>query len=355
MSTNRDQRSPSPEEASAIERTAAQWVLRAAEGLRPEERSELERWLAADPWHQEVFDEMRETSSLLDQLREPASAGLPAGGSIIAFPSRGWQWAVASLAAAALVALVWLGARRDRGEVRPFTESAVTAVGELRTLNLPDGSTVQLNTATAVSYRYSASERRVILERGEAHFTVASDVRRPFLVFADGVRVRAVGTAFGVRRRTEGVEVLVTHGKVQVEHGGEAARVGPESGSSQVPTPPVVLVAGQRLRVATATAEPPSLPTAVERVETGEMERLLAWQSHRLEFAAVPLADAVTEFNRYNRHRLIIADPALGQRRFGGSFSAQGYEAFVELLVQNFGVVAERRGDTTVLREGGRP
>jgi ferric-dicitrate binding protein FerR (iron transport regulator) len=54
--------------------------------------------------------------------------------------------------------------------------------------------------------------------------------------------------------------------------------------------------------------------------------------------------------NRYNRHKLVIADPRLNTQRFGGSFPAGDCEPIVRMLEANFGVVAERGTDETRLR-----
>src|SRR3546814_13511842 len=63
--------------------------------------------------------------------------------------------------------------------------------------------------------------RRVILRRGEASFEVAHNVQRPFVVSAEGLDVRAVGTAFVVGIEDGGVEVTVEEGVVAV--GGAAS------------------------------------------------------------------------------------------------------------------------------------
>jgi len=58
----------------------------------------------------------------------------------------------------------------------------------------------------------------------------------------------------------------------------------------------------------------------------------------------------VDEFNRYNRHKLVIADPRLAARRFGGTFAVGDHEELVRLLEANFGVMAERGATATRLR-----
>jgi transmembrane sensor len=91
-------------------------------------------------------------------------------------------------------------------------------------------------------------------------------------------------------------------------------------------------------------------PVVVAEVTPLEVERALAWQERRLEFEGTPLAEVVAEFNRYNRHKIVIADPQLETMRFGGTFRADGYEPFVRLLESGFGVTAEHTERETRLR-----
>src|SRR5690606_5608621 len=101
--------------------------------------------------------------------------------------------------------------------VAQFDHTYRTAVGEQAREVLPDGSSVTLNTDTEVHVRYLAGERLVRMVRGEAHFTVAHDVSRPFGVRAGDHIVQAVGTAFNVRLQPRGeVEVMVTDGVVRI-------------------------------------------------------------------------------------------------------------------------------------------
>ncbi len=342
------------DETQAVERIAAQWTLRQQQGLTPAEQKELEVWLESDPQHAEVFAEMNETSQLLDQLREPAGAEQPAAAGD-SQPATTWRpgWLAPMLAAAAAIMIGWVAWTRHVASVGPYAAAAATEVGAVRELKLPDGSVVKLNTASAVVVQFTGGERRVRLTKGEAYFSVAKNPARPFWVEAGVVSVRAVGTAFNVRRRDDAVEVHVTKGKVRIEDAGAAP-----GEPTAAPAASRLLVAGERLSIAVAAvatarlevAVAPAVPVGVPRAE---MARVLAWQQQRLQFDGTPLAEVVAEFNRHNHHQLVIADPALAEQRFGGAFSTQGFDAFLEILEQNFGVKAERKERETILRKAG--
>jgi transmembrane sensor len=336
------------DEAQSVERIAAQWMVRQQEGLTPAEQKQLEVWLESDPRHVEVFSEIQETSQLLDQLRDPALAEQPTSSHdhLLSFVWR-QTWLKPVLAAAAAIVIGWFVWPRSAPSGGPFVTTAATEIGVVQELRLPDGSVVRLNTDSAVSVIFSYAERRVRLSKGEAYFSVAKNPERPFWVEAGAVAVRAVGTAFNVRRQDHAVDVLVTEGKVKIEETSSH----PEDSNPAV-QPDRFLVAGQRLSIAVATDAPESsVPNVIPHEE---IARTLAWQQRRLEFDRMPLSEVVAEFNRHNRHQLVIADPGLAAQSFGGGFSSQGFDAFVEILEQSFGVKAERRENVTILRKAER-
>lgn len=336
---------PDPEE---IEATAAVWLSLRDRGLNEEETAEFVRWLQESPRHAEVFADLDRVWGDLDRtaaLRPAAGATAPdllAPRARIRNRRRRLAWA--SLAVAAGLAVGWVG--WGTWQSRPTAE---TAVGAFQKLDLPDGSVVQLNTDSAIKVRYSEQERRVELLRGEAHFDVAKNPARPFIVAADRVAVRAVGTAFNVRLLSDAVDVLVTEGKVQVNDAKQGVSLLPAApGGSGIP----LLMERERVRVALAPSAVGSAPppATIAAVPAAGIHRALAWQERRLEFDDTPLPEVVAEFNRYNRTQLVLADPLLARRRFSGNFRADGYEVFVRLLEENFGLAAHHGADVIELR-----
>ena len=321
----------------AAEGVAAEWVVRHQQPLTRSERAEFEQWLRSSPRHAEIYEEMNATSGLLDRLRAPAADEVVLADQRNTHAADiGW-WRLPVLVAAAAAIVVAISVWRPSQAARPalFVQTVNVEKGSLRKLDLPDGSIVQVNAESAVDVDYRPSERRVRLGRGEAHFTVAHEQTRPFIVTAGDVSVRAVGTAFDVKVVAGAIEVLVTHGKVQVT----------DAASNVTP-----LVAGQSLRVPLERTRSRAPQIAAVEVAPVEIQRRLAWKNQWLEFSGVSLADVVAEFNRHNEHRIRIADPALAELHFGGAFTPHGYEALVELLEESFGVTAERKDHETILR-----
>lgn len=336
---------PAPEseagDLSPAELQAAEWALRRQAPLERGDEAALQAWLRQSPDHGRLLAECEATSAQLDRLRRAAA---PGG----ARRHLGLAAGIAALLAVS-AAVHW----STRPDPLHYTATAATAVGKFKRVTLPDGSLLTLNTDSAVEVAFAPDARRVRLLRGEAYFKVAHAPERPFWVDAAQVRVKAVGTAFNVRYHPQKVEVTVTEGRVALDDaaGAALALAGRPGATGAAPAAPETITAGARATVAlTATGAPADLPVSVAAVPVPTADSALAWQSGRLEFSETPLAEVVAEFNRYNRHRIVIEDPALATRTFGGAFACNGYASFIEVLERSFEVAAERRGDTTILR-----
>ena len=345
---------PTPDEQ------AADWLIRRDRGLTPGEQDDYLQWLAADPRHGDALARQQATWRELDLLADWRPEHAPEPNPALLAPPRqatrrpGRWLAPAALAAAACVALAFFLNRGTRPTSSIVSATPTVATGYEKRL-LDDGSLLELNRGASVSVAYTPTERRVRLLSGEAHFTVARNPARPFIVSAAGVETRAVGTAFHVRLAAAAVEVLVTEGRVQV-----TPSLAPDSRSSDMLAPPAtasLVSRGERVTISLASDRanvtlPPIVPSAVT---AAEIARTLAWQPRLLEFSAAPLAEVVAEFNRHNTFQLALADPALASFPVTASFRSDNVEGFVRLLEATAGVRAERRADTISLRRAISP
>lgn len=325
----------------SIKDQAAAWVLREDRGFSPAEQDQFLQWLAADPRHKAELVLQRENWRRLDVLgqwrpehgQRPNRDLLAPQQSVTARRRRIVFSCFAGLAAAA--ALVFVATARLPRIQDAEPERAALPIASIQTLALPDGSTVELNRGASIATLYTPQERRVLLERGEAHFTVTKNAARPFVVSAGGIDVRAVGTAFNVRLGRQAVEVLVTEGKVRVDQSVE--------GGTR-PTEVLVneLVRGQRSVVSLADRA----AVQVAPVSDDEMEQLLAWQPRTIDITAAPLRAVVAEFNRRNAPvHLVIVDPDLAEVEVSASLRSDNIEGFIWLLEAGFAVKAERAGE----------
>lgn len=329
-------------EHEAVRRTASNWIARRDAGLRPEEELELAAWRSAHPAHAAALARGEKLWAELDRPRNAgASAQLNRDLALLDARARRRRarLAGAGVALAAVVGLATWTLRPPEFGLPTATKPIAMLVPERRVL--ADGTEVEFPAGAAITVDYgSADVRRVTLMQGEAHFRVAKNPQRPFVVRAAGVDVQAVGTAFSVQLAAAQVEVVVTEGRVAVEREVHAE---PAAGT--------LVDAGQKLTVSVtpaADAPPPQAETLTPR----ELEQRLAWRATRMEFSDTPLSEVVAAVNRYagerGGERFQIGDAALKGRRMSGIFRVDDADALIGILQQGFDIEAERVGGQTI-------
>lgn len=232
-----------------------------------------------------------------------------------------------------------------------------TEIGEQSSFVLDDGSAVELNARSRLVVRFTERERHVELREGQALFRVAKDVTRPFVVTAGGTRVKAVGTAFDVYRKSTGTVVTVVEGKVLVERQGSSAeepravpaasthptsqarRTSAATGSSMAND--WLVSAGEQMRVSGTDLEAP---------KRADLAVAVAWTQKKLAFDLTPLREVVEEFNRYNRRQMVIRDAELGDVHISGVFPSTDSARIIQFLRRRFGVTVHEHGNVLEIR-----
>jgi transmembrane sensor len=346
-------------DAEQFEESAGEWAVRVAEGgLSEQEKAAFQSWYAANARHREAFSRLSQLwqhcdalAELTDHAASDITRASRAGGGSREGGALGYLSGRRALLAASLAAIALLvaGTLEDKAIVLQFPvasaayeTSVATALGERRTLTLPDGSLVELNTASQVAVRYSASARVVRLTQGEAHFTVTSDPQRPFSVHVADRLVTAVGTAFTVQLRRDAVEVTVAEGRVSLTEP-QVASVGNASAERNGSLP--ALEAGQSALWRAGSRRIAALGPA-------ELERKLAWRQGMLAFAGEPLSQVLQEIGRYTDIVIEVTDPALRDLPVAGRLRIDDVESMLQALQLMADVRVERLDDRHVRLSG---
>jgi transmembrane sensor len=311
---------------SAAEEVAALWLLKREEPRwGAEDQAALDAWLDADPEHEAALWRLEYGAQKLERLPalRGAAIGEDAPARHMAVSRRWWLPAGAGLAAAIAGAAILLP---NTGLLGPKTYA--TEIGGREELPLADGTKVELNTATRLRAEVTRTSRNVWLDHGEAYFEVAHDPRHPFVVHAGPKTITVLGTKFSVRRDGDRIQVAVLEGRVRVDN------------VSAAPTAQAAVITKGDIAVADAASTLVS-PRSAEKVDDA-----LSWRDGRLKFHETALADVAAEFNRYNRVRLVIADPQAAGTRIGGNFEAENVRDFAGLLERAYGFRVEAKGDT---------
>lgn len=209
-------------------------------------------------------------------------------------------------------------------------EEYTTRVAEQRVIQLPDGSTVMLNTDSNIVVHFTNSRRVIELKKGEAYFSVSKDPKRPFEVTATAGVVRAVGTEFNVALLNRRILVDVTEGVVEFK-----ALV---SAENQLTTH---IKEGEAISFRKGDA---SL-----HIQLANTARISAWQARKIYFSENTLEDAVAEYNRYTKEKIIILNDELKHQKISGVFNIDDIEAFTFSLEHLLDVRVERHQDSLLV------
>jgi transmembrane sensor len=300
----------------AMQDQACQWIARLrADSVDQEDYEEFAAWLASNPEHRTAFDSMTELWGDLAVVRHLQNAKAPHAQP--GNPSRRrWLAGSFALAASLLLAVVLTG----RFDADVESQRYQTGVGEQISVDLEDGSAIQLNTDSSLAVDFSTRVRRLTLNRGEAFFQVAKEPQRPFLVRAGSVEVRALGTAFNIHLKGETGVVTVTEGVVRVTE---------LSPPTSRPPQTELLYRNQRIiGGASGIGSPSSIDTS----------RQLAWRDGKLVAEEMPLATLVEELSRYHPNQIFIAEPALAGKTLSGVFRLEDLDGILLALEHSAGV-----------------
>jgi transmembrane sensor len=311
--------------AKDIDLRAAEWLEhRNRENWRAEDQSSLDAWLAQSSAHRIAYIRVEAAwnrAHRLSALKRPGRRGglFAAAGKL----------PLAKIAAA-LAIVSAIGAGAAFYFKAPPQKIYATAIGERKTLSLSDGSKVEMNTDTVLRVAADGSGRTIWLEKGEAYFQVRHDSAHPFTVMAGGHRVTDLGTKFLVRTDPERLQVSLVEGSIRFD--------APDGRMRE----PLLLAPGDSV-----TAKENTI--VVTRNSERELAKDLGWRRGVLVFDNTTLADVAAEFNRYNREKIVIADPAVAQLRIDGTFPNENLAVFARAAQQLFELhIVERNGKTVI-------
>lgn len=306
-----------------IESLAADWVARVAAGSPSRaERQALDAWLAESPRHREAFVEAQVSWSLMGAVAEslPRSPGRR--------PSSRFLWRPAAIAAVASLLLVAGLAPRIGDPRLLLTADHRTGPGEVARVALEDGGTVILGPESAVAIRYATGRRAISLLSGIAAFEatpVGDGESRPFVVSADDVTVRALGTRFVVERLTDGAEVSVQSHRVAV-----ALAEPDEDDGAPIPDGDATLLsAGEAIRAG---------PDGLGPLRNIDPRDATAWRRGRLVFDRRPLGEVIAVLNRYQRTPILLGDRRLAEREVSGAFTTTDPDTVLAILADTLDV-----------------
>jgi transmembrane sensor len=322
-------------------RAAASWLARMGNTTVPFDRNRFERWRDSHPGNARAFDEAARSWGLnlpVAATRYGRDAGSNAanriGGVSRAYGSR--RLVLAAAAGVLLIGVIGFGLERSQtfggSEILSSAQLAnrvATGAHQTRILRLSDGSIVTLGTDSDLAIDYERYGRHLTLLRGIARFDVAHDSKRAFAVHAGRGLITARGTVFEVRVGPQGVDVILLHGKVEVERVEGKRRTGDIR----------ALAPGQRLTVPVTGQL--GIVDAVAPTGTSAVAMLT--------FDNTPLVQAAGSLNKHNIRQLVIVARPLSEKTVTGAFDANDPEGFARTIAAMFDMSLTQRANGDLL------
>jgi transmembrane sensor len=298
-----------------VARRAVEWLVALqSEAATDPTRRAWQRWREEHPDHERAWRHIEAVNGRLQELASPLGSAV-AHAALAPPRSPKRREAVRTLAVllfagGGVAGVAWLA-----DEDAPWRERLAderTGVGERRTVRLADGTTVALNTASAIDLRFSAGERRIRLVGGEILVTTGPDgdglAPRPFVVETAQGELRPLGTRFAVRRQSDATRVDVFEGAVEVR---------PRHGGGRT----LRLNAGEQVRFTDGRIADPGPAD----------EAATAWTDGMIVASGLRLADFLAELARHRPGRLSY-DPAVAGLRVSGTYPLADTERILDAL-----------------------
>jgi transmembrane sensor len=288
------------EASDSIDAQAASWFARNRSESGRADRKAFAAW-QAEPAHARAYAEFEQLWADLAQLQQHNKP--------VPLPKRKPSaWRPALAVAAALVCALMTS---HIGAPRELYHSQIAAHAKgMRTLHLPDGSTLYVNANTRLRVDFTAHQRILHLEKGQLYIEVAADKERPLYVQAGEANVRVVGTGFDIRRSQQQLVVSVAHGQVAFE---------PDAKS------PVALLGAQQRAIY-------SYAKGSVQQQTLTAEEVADWRSGHLSFRNRELASLIDELSLYRPQAPLQVSRAVAQLKVSGNLDVNDPDALLNAL-----------------------
>lgn len=191
-----------------------------------------------------------------------------------------------------------------------------TNPGMTTTLNLPDGTTVYLNSESSLQYpsRFEGNQREVKLS-GEAYFSVTKNAEQRFVVSTPhDTRIEVLGTVFNVEAFEKDTMISTTllEGKVRFSY------------SADDPSKSIVMKPGEKLIYDTNRMQAQLFAT------NGESE--IAWKDGRIVFLDTPFQQALRMLEKRYNVEFVVSTSRYNKDSFTGSFGSQRIDRILEVF-----------------------
>ncbi len=211
-----------------------------------------------------------------------------------------------------------------------------TAVGEIKTIDLPDNSRIVMNTNTAFDVAFDGKQRLIKLYKGEVFVEVSKDANRPFLVETKHGDARALGTQFVVNVESETTAVGVVESKVEACNAPSYLQLETLSGAQRAC---ITLHPNQRVKISNQS---------LSSVQSVDASAMTGWLSGTAIYDNQPLPVVLADLQRYSKNQLVFSSAALQHINVSGVLSINDIPHAISILGDQFNLQVEAVNDNEI-------
>jgi len=246
-------------------------------------------------------------------------------------------WPLAGVAAAAGAIFFFMGRQSQEVEaVRTAQNTVSTKPGSKSRIQLPDGSQVWLNGDSRITYDESfRGPFREVQIVGEAYFDIAKDKDHPFIIHANSIDVKILGTSLNIRSyaNEKNTEAVLIRGSIEV-----TLHSSPDKKIILQPNEKLVVQNGrsQILQDMPARHKEPEAPVMtlgkahIQEKDSTAMDIL--WIKNKLAFDQEPLEDVARKLERWFDVKVTIKDERLRRGIYTAVFDYENLRQVMEAL-----------------------
>ncbi|MDO6431778.1 FecR family protein [Flavitalea sp. BT771] len=337
--------------------------LRLAGEATPEELDELDAWLVRCPemgvrmemlhglWESVPSDARRggalnrHLQRLSNHLSAPAlnyetTAVLEEEEEVSVGSSR-WTrrllWPALGIAAAIALVFLFVNVQEPRGEATRTAQNTVsTKRGSKSKIQLPDGSQVWLNADSRIIYdeNFRGPFRQVQII-GEAYFDIAKDKDHPFIIHANSIDIKVLGTSLNIRsyNNEKNTETVLIRGSIEV-----TLRSSPDKKIILQPNEKLVVQNGKAIVVKNKPVLQKEEPAPVMTLGKAHLQEKdstamdILWVKNQLAFDKETLEDAARKIERWYDVKVTIKDERLKHTEYSAVFEDESLRQVMEAL-----------------------
>jgi transmembrane sensor len=224
----------------------------------------------------------------------------------------------------------------DKKVPEPQLNIITSSNNEYKNIELPDGSTVYLNSGSSIEYLSQSGDSKKIFNngkrnvslKGEAFFSVTRD-NSPFIITTANAKITVLGTKFDVLARNENTRVVVKEGKVNF--------------SQKINSKGINLLKDQL-----SCINKDSEPSKPKVVDPGYF---LSWMHGNLVFYRTPLSEITSDLERRYNVNISLGDDSLKNYTLTGSFKNSNADSSLSMICLALGLDFEKQNNRYIIKE----